>query len=287
LLVVEQRATTAGVTLTVESPDTPLEALTDGRWVQQMLVNLLSNAIEYTAPGGRVTLHAQETTDQTFLELSVSDTGIGIAPEHLRRIFDPFVQLDAGLARSKVGTGLGLTIVARMADALGGGVHVASELGAGSTFTIRIPHRRAGRVSGERSTIPSHVVLLAEDHAGNARTFMQYLTAKGLEVVLAMDGVEAVAKARSMRPPPAAILMDVQMPRMDGLQATREIRTNPQLTAVPIIALTALAMPGDREQCLAAGMNDYLAKPVALSFLYMTLLRHIERGGSPDSESLS
>jgi len=160
-----------------------------------------------------------------------------------------------------------------MTERLGGSVHVRSELGKGSTFTVRLPSAGAEPMDSAELTVPltefpsaPHApplrILLAEDNPANVRTFTEYLSAKGMKVEVVGDGEAAVRAASENRP--EVILMDIQMPKMDGLQATRLIRSDARLRAVPIIALTALAMPGDRERCLEAGADAYLAKPVRL-----------------------
>jgi CheY-like chemotaxis protein len=186
--------------------------------------------------------------------------------------------VDGNLDRQSGGSGLGLSLVARMTDRLAGSVWVESTVGVGSVFGITIPSlggaaRDSGeiRLEGTPPTLSHGVrVLLAEDTPLNVRTFREYLTAKGMHVDVVGDGEAAVAAAKMLRPD--IVLMDIQMPRMDGIQATRLIRGDSDVGHVPIIALTALAMPGDRERCLAAGANAYLAKPIRLR----ELLRIIE-----------
>jgi PAS domain S-box-containing protein len=378
----------------------------DARRLKQILVNLLSNAVKFTPSGGTVGLEVAGDTERQVVDITVWDTGIGIAPEDMVRLFQPFVQLDSRLAREYNGTGLGLALVYRMAEMHGGSVTVTSEPGIGSRFTVSLPwnlatelelpdaerpvagrHRairnalivedsptaaaqlvryldelgvaaithshgadaialaldkrpdlivldlllpdasgwdvlqqlkaeprtrsipilivsvvddrayglglgaddylvkpftrhdvqqalrrlgsvsRAGALADEPGT-PSAAgltLLLAEDNEINIATMQDYLSAKGYHVVIARNGAEAVARARETQP--AVILMDIQMPGMDGLEATRRIRTQAKLAHVPIMALTALAMPGDRERCLAAGADDYLSKPVSLKQL--------------------
>jgi PAS domain S-box-containing protein len=386
----------------------------DGRRLKQILVNLLSNAVKFTSESGRVGLEVRGDAARHSVDFTVWDTGIGIAPEHLNRLFQPFVQLDSRLARQYEGTGLGLALVYRMAEMHGGGVSVSSELGVGSRFTVSLPWQAAGTVlpnnEAERAgavvgtirraliiedspaaaeqvarylgevgivtttltegraalahavetqpdlilldillpdtsgwdvltrlktdprthAIPvvivsvvdertyglalgaaaylvkpctrddiwamlrqivgpgpgdaiglhkagrgseEQLILLAEDNEANIVTVGDYLTAKGYQVVVARNGVEAVARAQERRP--KLILMDIQMPGMDGLEATRCIRANADLAATPIIALTALAMPGDREKCIAAGLNDYISKPVSLKGLAAKIAAHL------------
>jgi signal transduction histidine kinase/DNA-binding response OmpR family regulator len=378
----------------------------DGRRLKQILVNLLSNAVKFTPARGTVGLEVRGGAAGHTVDFTVWDTGIGIAPEQLDRLFQPFVQLDSRLARQYQGTGLGLALVYRMAEMHGGGVAVSSEVGVGSRFTVSLPWEAASEplpntqddtarglpsavlralivedspaaaeqvaryldelgivtailadghdvlahaaetrpdlivldillpdtcgwdvlaqlkadprtraipvvvlsVVDERArglglgaaaylvkpctrheiqatlrqiALPghgdaasrskahgkhkAHVILLAEDNEANIVMVSDYLANVGYQVVVARNGSEAIARARELRPD--LILMDVQMPGMDGLEATRRIRADADLAALPIVALTALAMPGDREKCIAAGANDYVSKHVSLKQL--------------------
>jgi len=379
----------------------------DPRRLKQILVNLLSNAVKFTPAHGALGLEVIGDAARQTVDLTVWDTGIGIAQEDMGRLFEPFVQLDSRLARQYNGTGLGLTLVYRMAKMHGGSIAVTSAVGAGSRFTVSLPWQILGeRVEPSRPMLAasplvairkaliiedsstavtqlvrylselgmvaiSHLqnvdavakaleiqpdliildillpdtsrwetlrqlkaeprtqsipvliisvvhdrlhglgmgaddyfakpfphsdvqqvlrrlafvglpegatatdatakpelpsarpaVLLAEDNEANIMTVSDYLNAKGYQVVVARNGAEAVARACELVP--AIILMDIQMPGMDGLEATRRIRAQSSMMHTPIIALTALAMPGDRERCLAAGADDYLSKPVSL-----------------------
>lgn len=250
----------------------------DPRLLRQILLNLLGNAVKFTPKGGAVMFRVRRDDAHTVFE--VRDTGIGIPAERLADIFQPFLQIDQGLDRESGGTGLGLALVSRMSELLGGAVHVDSTPGQGSTFIVRLPSLgtptlEEGATESPLTEFPSVPnasalrVLLAEDNPANVRTFSEYLTAKGMNVHVVGDGEAAVATVATQRFD--VILMDVQMPKMDGLQATRVIRSEPRLRRVPIIALTALAMPGDRERCLEAGANAYLAKPVRLRELAATI----------------
>jgi CheY-like chemotaxis protein len=371
----------------------------DPKRIKQVLVNLLSNAVKFTPEGGAVELKVTADPDRQTVSFVISDTGIGIRPEDLGLLFQPFQQIDSRLSREYAGTGLGLALVRRMVELHGGGVEVASEPGKGSRFTVTIPWRVPGpqdsaaafshtrvrkvlivedspdayqqldRYLGEmnieatvhtsadgalararancpdlilldlllpggsgwdvltalksdpelrsipvvvisilderprclqvgaaevllkpvdretlrtalhrvvvpraqmRAPFPAAVtapepdgplVLIAEDNPLNARTISDYLRAQNYRVAVVGDGEQAVEAAGSLNP--AVILMDIQMPRMDGLEATRRLRATETTATIPIVAVTALAMPGDRERCLAAGANDYLTKPVS------------------------
>lgn len=261
----------------------------DERRLQQMLSNLVSNAIKFTPEGGEVQVHLQPDAHHTALTISVQDTGIGIADADIRRLFEPFVQLETGLGRRYGGTGLGLSLVRTLARLHGGEVTVSSTPGRGSTFLLTLPlseahaadsgapQTRAGnsRVGPSSRLGPAPLVLVAEDNETNFELLDAYLTSQGYRVAHAVDGVEAVAKGRSLRPD--LVLMDIQMPGMDGLQATRLLRAEADLKVarVPIVAVTAMALPGDRERCMEAGVDGYLAKPVSLHALTATIARLI------------
>ncbi|MBE9031043.1 AAA family ATPase [filamentous cyanobacterium LEGE 11480] len=271
----------------------------DERRCQQMLINLLANAVKFTPDGGSVTLSVQlESLPPSsphdvagFVRFSVIDTGIGIAPENLPQLFQPFVQIDRGLNRRYPGTGLGLALVKRIAEMHSGGVDVTSQVGQGSCFQVRLPILTVENSllgpSTERSTSAnqlSHVrqdcsltapeslsdgqqlILLVEDHAANREMITGYLEIQGYQLLVAEHGKAALELLQRHRPPDL-ILMDIQMPGMDGLEAIRHIRSQPTYALIPIIALTALAMPGDEENCLAAGANAYLTKPIKLKYL--------------------
>jgi CheY-like chemotaxis protein len=210
----------------------------------------------------------------------VIDTGIGISAENIQKLFQPFIQIDSALNRQYTGTGLGLALVKRLVELHGGNVELTSEVGVGSCFAINLPininidspvleeqteqnlSEQSQLSQSQTEEIISPLILLAEDNEANIATFSSYLKAKGYRIVLANDGQQAIAQAKANLP--NIILMDIQMPVMDGLEAIKQIRLDPNLVDIPIIALTALAMAGDRERCLAAGANEYLAKPIKL-----------------------
>lgn len=217
-----------------------------------------------------------------YVRIAVTDTGIGITPEHMDKLFQPFVQIDSALNRRYEGTGLGLALVKRIVDLHGGQVGVTSEIGVGSCFTIDLPYRSATASQSVSTTDTScnsslandptssqqptvHRILLAEDNNANMLSISSYLQAKGYSLLIARNGQEAVTLAQQEQPD--LILMDIQMPVMDGLEAMRHIRRHPAIATTPIIALTALAMEHDRDRCLAAGATDYLSKPVKLKQL--------------------
>ena len=218
------------------------------------------------------------------------DSGIGIRAEDLPRLFEPFTQLDSSLTRTQTGTGLGLALVDRLVRLHGGRVFVESEFGRGSRFNFSLPWSSA--VAATLSPQPADqktkaepapayvrqpVILLAEDLETATLITQDYLEAHGYRVVPAQNGAQAVALAKEHHPD--LILMDLHLPVMDGFEAARKIRKTAGLEQTPIVALTALAMPGDRERCLAAGMNDYLSKPVELHQIVEVILRWLDNKG--------
>jgi signal transduction histidine kinase/ActR/RegA family two-component response regulator len=250
----------------------------DERRLKQMLVNLLSNAVKFTPENGKIGLEVHGDQEANKVTFTVWDTGIGIQETDLPRLFQPFVQLDAGLARESSGTGLGLALVVQMARMHGGSASVVSEPGKGSRFSIMLPWEPALAVDTvERLKITGKfrpvkfnqnhkpTILLIEDTEEVIMVLSDYLELNGFKIITARDGLEGVTQAQLTHPD--LILMDIQMPRMDGFEATKKLRNEPEFKTTPIIALTALAMPNDRERCLAAGMDEYITKPVHLRAL--------------------
>jgi PAS domain S-box-containing protein len=261
----------------------------DPRRLKQMLVNLLGNAVKFTRQGGAIGLDVSADAARRELRIGIWDTGVGIPADQFDRLFQPFVQLDSRPARQYDGTGLGLALTSSMAKLHQGRIEVQSQVGQGSRFEIILPWdpdaQSADRLPAEPSTpedpdapavaLPRPCVLLVDDNAGNLEILATYLRIAGCEVLTASSGRQAIAMTRAQRPD--VILMDVQMPEMDGLETTRELRTDPALRFTPIVALTALAMPGDREQCLESGMDDYLSKPLGLKELHATVIGWVNR----------
>jgi len=269
----------------------------DERRLKQILVNLLSNAVKFTPDEGKVGLEVVADQKNRRARFIVWDTGIGIAPEDRERLFQPFVQLDSKLARQYSGTGLGLALVNRMVKMHGGEVALESEVGKGSRFIVSLPW--SGNVaapptdqaappdaveeyftkesSPQKPVKPerSALVLLAEDEYTTTLLVTEFLQMSGYQVVTAETGVQAIEQAKTQNPD--VILMDIQMPEMDGLEAIQHLRADGNLAHIPIIALTALAMEGDRERCLAAGASDYLSKPIDLSRLAMCIDRYLDQ----------
>jgi PAS domain S-box-containing protein len=264
--------------LTLEVDDAIGSIWVDERRLKQILVNLLSNAVKFTPAGGRLGLQVTGDRQEKRVMLSVWDNGIGIATDDLGRLFQPFVQLDSSLTREAPGTGLGLALVAQMARLHGGSVSVESQPDQGSRFTVTLPWepalatdpelrmRSTGKFRAIRPEAKDRpILLLIEDTREATVMLTDYLQLAGYQVLSARDAHTGMDLAKRIRPD--LILMDVHLPGMDGLEATRRLRADPDFRTLPIIALTALAMPGDRERCLAAGATDYVTKPVSLKKL--------------------
>ncbi len=280
------RATSKGLELRLHlSPSLPARVLGDPTRTRQILVNLLGNAVKFTARG-HVELRVDSAPDGAppALVLSVRDTGDGIAPEKLRRLFERFVQADGEVARRFGGSGLGLSICRRLAELLGGSIEAESTPGVGSCFRVVLPAEIAPEPArpavpsadgGPRRSGPLHGrVLLAEDGADNQALLSRVLRNAGAEVELAADGAqarEAALAALAEGRPFGAILMDLEMPVLDGRGATRELRARGVTT--PIIALSAHTADEARAECLAAGFDDYAAKPIERKAFLETVAR--------------
>ncbi len=255
--------------------------------IRRSLINLLSNAIKFTPAGGNVILSV--VLEEQEILFSVTDTGIGISPTDLDKLFQPFIQIDSSFNRQYAGTGLGLVLVERIITKHGGRVSVTSRVGEGSCFTVHLPYVPSPRkiipakvettaVSVNQTNAPllvSPLILLADDNEANRQTLDDYLSNKGYRMLLAYNGREALEIVKTHRPD--LVLMDIQMPEMDGLEATTLIRSDPAIADTPIIALTALAFPEQADQCFDAGFNDYLAKPVRFKILMDTIQKFCQR----------
>ena len=270
-----------------------LEVQGDPTRIRQILVNLIGNALKFTEEGSiRVETHWQALDNQVlWFSCAVHDSGIGISPERLEHMFDAFQQADSSISRRYGGTGLGLPIARTLAERMGGTLRAQSQEGQGSVFTLEVPlpfsqqaHPALPDRALEGAQGQGQEVLLVEDNPVNQTVIEAMLRSLGYKVSLVADGAQAVHSA-SQRDF-AGILMDCRLPIMDGYEATRQIRRLPGRAAVPIIALTANALQGDREACLDAGMNDYLAKPFKRADLQRILQRWLvprpSAGSQPD-----
>jgi signal transduction histidine kinase/ActR/RegA family two-component response regulator len=269
-------------------------ARTDARRFKQILLNLLGNAVKFTDKGGQIGLEVRRL-DQEYVVI-VSDTGVGIRPEDRERIFQPFVQLDSGLSRRYDGTGLGLALVQRFVQLLGGHIEVESEVGKGSQFVVSLPMELChgqephavspgAKGLGVRPASAGRLILLAEDNEANIKTVREYLLAKGYRVETARNGVQALEMVKAFNPD--LVLMDVQMPEMDGLEAIRRIRGELGLQQLPVFALTALAMTGDQDRCMQAGATAYVSKPVSLRQLVNSIDAQLSGARVPSSPAAS
>ncbi|MCU0836971.1 MAG: ATP-binding protein [Chromatiaceae bacterium] len=298
------RAQAKGLALETDlAAEVPQAVIGDPLRIRQVLINLVGNAVKFTQ-AGRVGIKVgviPETGGETRARLGfrVTDTGIGIAPASIPYLFEPFAQADSTTTRHFGGTGLGLAIVHHLVGLMGGEVGVESTPGRGSTFWFELPLRPAEPAEAEAAPLPAsglapprgpdwaetvgRTVLLVEDHAVNRALAEAQLRNLGCQVSLARDGAEALAAVAAQAFD--LILMDCQMPVMDGLEATRRLRSREVPgQRVPIIAVTANAMEGDREACLAAGMDDFLAKPYRRAELAALLARWLARQAAPGAD---
>jgi signal transduction histidine kinase/CBS domain-containing protein len=316
MLFVQELAHKRQIRLTTQLPAAlkPVNLHVDDLRFRQVLINLLSNAVKFTPEGGAVTLDVRvlagsigdlplaiDPADLTSIEplaaiaatqqivFSIVDTGIGIAPENISKLFQSFVQIDSSLNRQYAGTGLGLALVKRIVELHGGTVTVESELQRGSCFTVYLPFEPSREAAIPSSTQPVSMeiadlppaepedaltkskvsILVVEDNEANMETMTGYLHSRGYLLLGAGNGHQAIEMAQMQTPD--AILMDIQMPGMDGFEAIGRIRQIPACATIPIIALTALAMPADRQKCLDAGADRYVTKPVKLGQLVSTI----------------
>jgi len=256
------------IDLAIDVHPEELEVRADKSKFKQVLYNLLSNAIKFTAVGGHVWVKA--CAEGSELSVEVGDTGVGIPPEHQARIFDEFYQLDSATTRQIEGTGLGLSLTRRLVELHGGAIALQSEPGEGSVFTFHLPLAGLDVQNGHRH----NRVLLVEDNASNRELAKMVLAGNGFDVDIAVDGDEGLRKAQSTVYD--LVLMDVELPGMDGLTVTRLLRSDPRTAAVPIVALTANAMKGSEQEALAAGCSGYISKPIEVASFVQRISAFIE-----------
>lgn len=292
---VKQLACKKNITLTFTIAPTIDKVWIDALRIRQALINLLSNGIKFTANGGTVELVVNVDKETKKIYFRVFDTGIGIDAKNFNKLFQPFVQIDASLSRSYSGTGLGLVLVKKIIDMHGGNVTVSSEVGKGSCFTCTLPlisvpqlnysditHQSTYKsiksfiLTEENShynSINKPLILVADDNITNAELICEFLTVCGYELTIARNGLEAVEFAIAQNP--RLIVIDVQMPKLDGLAAIGRMREVPDLSQTPIIALTALSE--GKNKCIKAGADEFLLKPVSLKYLNSVIQKLLSR----------
>ena len=269
LTLVREMAASREVNLVADLPDDLPLLIGDERRVKQIFVNLLSNAITFTPVGGSIGV--ETTTGESTIGVTVWDTGRGISAEDLTRIFEPFEK--SGTEVDSRGRGLGLALTTQLVKLHGGTISVTSDIGVGSRFTVSLPTAQTPSIAEEQQadTAPAFPdqpsdgnkrvrVLVAEDHEINRRLFTDTLSVAGFEVAIAENGREAVERAGTFRPD--VVLMDIRMPVMGGLEATRLLKASASTRDIAVIALTAQGVSNDEEQCHEAGCDAYLSKPV-------------------------
>ena len=259
--------------------------------LHQILINLLGNAVKFTQEG-EVMMHVtwgKESAERTLIEFAVVDTGIGIAPEVQERLFKPFTQADTSTTRQFGGTGLGLAICKQLVEQMGGQIGIESTLGQGSTFrfTVWLTHQQTRATPLPGGSLAGRRVCIVDDNATNRRILEHYAFQWGLQSVTASDGYEALAllKGAAARGEPFDVaILDLQMPRMNGLQLAQTIKSDPQLRVTPLVLLTSMGMRGQAEQAKQVGFAAYLTKPVHRADLYDCLTMIVDRPAhaSPD-----
>ncbi len=285
------RALQNGIQLRCEiSPDVPEHVVGDPLRIRQILSNLVSNAVKFTPEGSvRVRVDSWFSDGKQFsLQFVVEDSGTGIPQDKLHSIFDKFTQADGSVSRKYGGTGLGLAITKKLVELHGGEIHVESEVGRGTKFRVRLQCQIAIEETSEsKSSEPQRAaaedslsslarILVVEDNQVNQKVVTTVLRKRGYSIELANDGTEALSKLENGGGFDL-VLMDVQMPVLDGLEATRLIRKDDRWKSLPIVAMTAHAMSGDKERCLEAGMDGYISKPVHPSHLLETVDEYLNR----------
>jgi len=298
--LVKEKAANKGLKLSLDLDPVATSLVADPLRVKQMLLNLLFNALKFTTTG---TVGLQVKPNGSFMHFTVWDTGTGISRENQTDLFQPYFQIANPAVGSDEGTGLGLAVTQKLAELHGGWVEVESEVEHGSRFTIVLPLRQGGgegdsessvRVyMGERDTssdpnppiLPSSVkensspnILLVEDDSPNAQMMETYLSKLGYQVTWVRNAAQMWEALKHLHP--AVILMDIQLPDSNGLNLVQQLREHQQYRTIPVIAQTAMAMKGDREICLAAGIDDYISKPIDLPLLATVVSKYIKKVGS-------
>lgn len=287
-MLMRSRAEEKGLKIKYQiDPDLPLFLNSDPTRLRQILLNLIGNAIKFTEKGS-IEINAKKVrvrgNSNMFLRFEVKDTGIGLSEEEIENLFQEFSQADSSISRKYGGTGLGLAISKNIAEMMGGSIGVESQKGEGSTFWFRVPVNEAGETSDENSaenittdTTPANI-LVVEDHHINQQILVAFLEKFQHRITIANNGQEAIDIIKAAKEPFDIILMDMQMPVMDGLSATKLIRKLKACKETPIIALSANILKEDTDKCLQAGMNDFLAKPIDPTSLFKAIRSYTGNG---------
>jgi len=284
--LVSVQALEKGLELTTSlDPDVPVHVRGDAGRLRQICINLCGNAVKFT-PAGSVQVHIavqSRDADSVKLRWSVRDTGIGIPADRIDQLFKPFSQIDSSSTRKYGGTGLGLSIVKRLVELMDGELEIESQIGSGSMFSFIVPFQIAKGAQNfasvvadnadDTNTVAAARILIVDDNAVNEKVARRMVEKLGYIVDSVSDGFEAVRAWETGRY--QLILMDCQMPVLDGYDATRQIRCREQGTRIPIVALTAHALTGDDQKCFEAGMDDYLTKPLDRAALATCIAKHL------------
>ncbi len=299
LRMVRQAAQKKHLTLSNKLDPTIDIVMADERLLKQILVNLLSNAVKFTPEGGTIGIDLAGDGDRRVMHLEVWDTGIGISREDQALLFKPFVQLDGSLSRQHEGTGLGLALVYRLVEQQNGSIELQSQPGEGSRFTVTLPWQKVEfpdpnpaqpgvlkvnpplrlQTSGQEISLPpmdgsGQRILVAEDNLVTLAMLSDFLQASGYHVIQAHSGTEVFLRLQESLCD--LVLLDIQMPLMNGIQVLQQMRSISSMASIPVIALTAQAMPGDHQRCLEAGANEYLSKPLNLEDLRLMLKKYLK-----------
>ncbi|MGB6016459.1 MAG: PAS domain-containing protein, partial [Nodosilinea sp.] len=281
LTFVRQLAISKGVGLSLESVQSMPDIVVDERRIRQVLINLLSNAVKFTPSGGQVTLQTrvEQKNSKNYLKLSVTDTGIGIAPDDIAKLFQPFVQIDSSLSRQYSGTGLGLALVRKMVELHGGTVSMTSEVNQGSCFTLDLPYLTdialpaiaAPTPPSRRLDTDNCRVLVIEDSAAAVGLIARYLEEQGMKVSICPTGDRVMADVAKVQP--ALIILDILLPNLSGWVVLRQLKTAPETLAIPVIVVSVV---DERSYGLSLGASEYLVKPISRHQLQQAIerLRH-------------
>jgi len=272
LTVVRPLSERAGVNLVVELDNETALLRADKGKFKQILYNLISNAIKFTPEGGQAVIKTRTKPRAGQLVLQIKDSGIGIDPEHHDQIFSEFFQVQAAADRQFEGTGLGLALVKRLVGLHGGTIKVDSQLGRGANFTVTLPLRGL-RPEGQMR----NKILVIEDNPSSLELSTLVLRGHGFRVDTATDGQEGLQKAKAH--PYDLILMDIQLPGIDGLTVTRLLKADPRTSKTPIVALSARAMLGDEREAMDAGCSGYITKPIEVKSFLNTVTEYLEAQG--------